>query len=171
MSHEHRKYVRELKAKSDFSQACFTPAGELESLRGAVFKAQTGADLNKLFFCPFCLMENKLQKFLISTKKGLSNTRGLCPACGEGMLLRSLTRDWTPQTYAQWVFEYARSGFWKKVNFEVWKTRLQECGWSQDFWDVYKQLKAENPTESYEDRMNRQGEEAAQQWNSEGVGQ
>ena len=88
------------------------------------------------------------------------------------MLLRSLVRDWTPESYAKWVFDYSHSGFWKKINFEMWKDRLQERGWSQTFWDIYKRLKAENPSEeNYEDRMNRQGEEAAQQWQREGEAQ
>ncbi len=168
---EHRKYVREQMTKVDRSQACFTREGQLESLHDAVLKQEIGADLNKLMVCPFCLRDNKLQKFLVSTKKGVSNSRAQCPACGEGMLLRSLMRDWTPETYAQWVFEYSHSGFWKKVHFEIWKDRLIARGWSDTFWNVYRELKTQNPAaENYEDRMNRMGEEAAQQWNEEGPG-
>lgn len=162
---EHRKYVRETIARADHGQACFTPDGHLESLRIAALKAQTGLDLNSLLPCPFCLNENTAQKFLVSTKKGISSSRAQCPSCGEGMLFRTLTRKWTAEVYAKWVFDYSHSGFWKKINFEIWKTRLAERGWAETFWDVYKQLKAENPREeNYEDRMNRLGEEEAQNW-------
>lgn len=170
-SRERRKYLREEMAKGDYSQACFTRDGRLEALRAAVFTEQSGMDLNKIVFCPFCLTDNKLQRFLVSTKKGISNSRAHCPNCDEGMLLFSLLHDWTPETYAKWVFEYSRSGFWKKVNFEAWKRRLFERGWSEAFWEIYRQLKADNPSESYEDMMNRKGQEAAQQWQQEESGQ
>lgn len=161
----HRKYIREEKAKADLNQVSFTPLGNLEKMRSVLFRENTGCDVNKTVLCPFCLQEGQLQKFLLSTKKGLSAARGRCPSCGNGMLLRTLTHDWTPQEYAKWVFNYAGSGFWQKIpTFESWKQRLQNRGWSREFWDAYKQLKEESPREGYADRMNRLGEEAAAQW-------
>lgn len=162
---QHRKYARETIAKADPGQLCFTSAGSLESARIAVLTEQTGLDLSSVLFCPFCLIENKARTFLVSTKKGISPNRAQCPACGEGMLFRTLIRKWTAEVYAKWVFGYSHSGFWKKIKFETWKIKLYERGWAETFWDIYKQLKAENPREeNYEDRMNRLGQEAAQQW-------
>ena len=168
----HRKYLREELAKADYSQAYFTREGQIEALRTAAFKEGTGLDLNKIVFCPFCLADDKVQRFLVSTKKGISTGRAQCPTCGQGMMLRNIVKDWTPETYAKWVYEYSGSGFWQKINFELWKDRLYARGWSQAFWDVYRQLKSDSPREeNYEDRMNRQGEEAAQQWQREGEAQ
>lgn len=164
----HRKYQRQEIAKADIGQACFTRDGRLESLKSAAFKEQTGLDLNKVVFCPFCLAEEKVQKFLVSTKKGISTGKAQCPACGQGMMLRNVIKDWTPESYAKWVYEYSASGFWQKIRFELWKDRLYARGWSQAFWDVYRQLKSDSPREeNYEDRMNRMGEEAAQRWQEE----
>jgi transcription elongation factor Elf1 len=164
VSREHRKYSRETIAKSDKAQTCFTKEGELESLRIAVLKEETGLDMNTILSCPFCLIENRVQRFLVSTKKGISTSRTQCPSCGEGMFFRTLNRKWTAETYAKWVFDYG-AAFWRKIKFENWKAELSKKGWAEGFWDVYKRLKAENPKEeSYEDRMNRLGEETAQQW-------
>ena len=168
----HRKYVREVIAKADLSQACFTVQGDLEKMRAVIFRENTGCDLTKVVLCPFCLLEGPLQKFLVSTKKGISAARGRCPHCENGMMLRTLTHDWTVPEYAKWVYQYSGSGFWQKIpSFEVWKERLRQRGWSTEFWDTYKQLKEESPREeNVETRMNRLGEEAAQQWNTEQPG-
>ena len=164
----HRKYVRQEKAKSDLNQACFTSQGDVEKMRTVIFRENTGCDVSKIVLCPFCLQEGPLQKFLLSTKKGISASRGRCPSCQNGMMLRTLTHEWTIAEYAKWVFDYAGSGFWQKIpSFEIWKDRLQIRGWSADFWDLYKQLKQENPTENVEDHMNKLGEEAALQWHME----
>ncbi len=169
----HRKYVREELAKADLHQAAFTRDGRLESLRVAVFRETIGADLNKKVFCPFCLVDATLQKFLVSTKQGISSSKAECPYCHCGMLFRNVAREWTVEQYAKWVFDYSSSGFWKKIpSFELWKERLKARGWSQEFWRVYGELKENSPREeSFEDRMNRMGEEEAQRWNKEGVGE
>jgi uncharacterized Zn-finger protein len=171
VSRENRKYLREEAAKHDQAQVCFGSDSQLQLSRPRVFTESTGIPLNKLVTCPFCLRDNRLQLFLISTKKGISHSRALCPECKEGMMMRSLLTEWTPESYASWVFGYAHSGFWQKVHWETWRRRLQEKGWSQGFWDRYKALKGEaqetGEYESYVDRMNRQGEEAAAEWNRE----
>lgn len=168
MSKEHRKYVRELKIKRDLQQACFSPDGAVQQ-RPQVISRQAQVDFSRIVFCPFCLCEAKLQAFLISSKEGISQSRAQCPECGNGMMMRSVTATWTPKTFAEWVFDYAGSGFWQKCKWELWKKRLQDKGWTQAFWNRYRELKGSgsDEAESYTEYMNRQGEEAAAEWNRE----
>lgn len=60
---------------------------------------------------------------------------------------------WTAKQYADWVQPYSHSGFWKKINYSVWKDRLRLMGWTEAFWDRYKELKGDDTSESYEDHM------------------
>jgi len=135
-----RKYLREQLAEGDISQARFTAAGDFQR-KGQIKIAASEIPLDKEVFCPFCLKTNRLQRFLISGKKGISQSRAECPECHSGMLLRTVLKDWAPQSFAEWVFNY--KGFFRKVDFEVWKKALSEKGWAQSFWDRYKQLKAD----------------------------
>lgn len=168
MSREHRKYVREDSVKMDVGQTCFRPDGSLRPLP-TVHVESSSIDVEKMVMCPFCLATNKIQRFLVSTKTGISSSKAECPECKNGMLMRTLLREWTPEAFAEWVYEYRRSGYWQKVQFEAWKKRLEQLGWSRPFWDHYGQIKEENKgeDESYSDYMNRQGEEMAQQWNDQ----
>lgn len=84
--------------------------------------------------------------------------------------MHSVTRTWDAGSYAEWVYDISRFGFWKKIHYDVWKTHLAELGWTEVFWERYKTRKSENPREeNYSDYMNRQGEEAAKEWNESGV--
>jgi hypothetical protein len=83
------------------------------------------------------------------------------------MMMKSLTAEWTPEQYADWVFPYGHSGFWQKCKFETWKKRLSQIGWAQRFWQRYKELKGEDGTESYTDYIERKSQEDAQQYESE----
>lgn len=169
MSREQRKYRREELAKADSGQLTFSSDGAIQE-RKRILVSSSSIDVNKFVFCPFCLKYNKLQRFLVSGKKGISRSRAQCPECGVGMLLATLLREWDPVTYAEWVFGYRKSGFWQKIKFALWKEELAKMGWDKAFWDHYKTLKgAESPddAESYGDYMNRQGEEAAAEWNRE----
>jgi len=112
--------------------------------------------VNKLVFCPLCLVGNIVQKFLVSGKKGISQSKALCPACGVGMMLRNVIRDWTAESYADWVFGYSKSGFWQKIKFADWSKNLKEKGWTRAFWDRYKMLKGESSEDSDRD--------AGEQW-------
>lgn len=164
-----RKYRREEKAKGDLGQTVLSPDGA--HFRTRVIIQQEGVDLNKVVFCPFCLEENKVQRFLVSTKQGVSQHNAACPVCGVGFRLYNLLKAWTPETYADWVFEYRKSGFFQKINFLDWREKLYKMGWASAFWARYNALKGEEKDEdgeSYADRMNRLGEEAAQQWTEAG---
>jgi hypothetical protein len=124
----------------------------------------TSVDYNMRVRCPFCLHDDRLQAFLVSTKKGISQARAECPECHNGMMMKSLTSEWTPEQYAEWAYPYAGSGFWQKVPFETWKKRLHEIGWSHRFWERYKALKGSDESEDYFDYLDRQQEETRQQW-------
>jgi hypothetical protein len=72
---------------------------------------------------------------------------GKCPLCGQGVHLRTLKlmSTCTAKQYAEWVWPYSKFGFWKLVQlvpFSTWKDRLKLMGWTQEFWDRYKELKA-----------------------------
>ena len=109
-----------------------------------------------------------LQKYLISTKKGYHQGLGLCPDCKNKMQFKSLLADWTAEQYAEWVYPYSVDGFWQKCKWTQWKERLAKMGWATLFWNKYKQLKAENPSEGafpedsqeqYDEYMRKHGEE------------
>lgn len=166
-----RKYLREQTVVADEAQMTFGKNGDVAARKRVKVESQT-INTQKLVFCPFCLEGNIVQKFLVSTKKGISQSKALCPECHTGMLLRTLLRKWTVEDYARWVFDYRRSGFWQKVKegagFDKFNKNLKEKDWLQPFWDHYKALKGEatatGEDESYVDYMNRQGEEAAKEW-------
>ena len=111
--------------------------------------------------CPFCLSYLRLTKFLVShydrkgKSKGYDRGKGKCPQCSQGMQLKTLMsmRTWLSATspeegvkkFAAWVWEYRRSGFFKKIKFAQFNSMLQSMGWSRDFWDEYKRLKGDLP--------------------------
>jgi transcription elongation factor Elf1 len=115
------------------------------------------------YSCPFCLHSDKIGNFLISTKKGYHKGLGKCPECGNQMQIKSLTSDWTPEQYAEFMYEYSGQGGWQKVKFQVWSYRLNKIGWSQRFWNRYRELKGEAKTESYTDYIQRKQFEQAQE--------
>ena len=95
------------------------------------------------WICPFCL-ENS-NKFIIENK-GLIK----CPNCSNFMKLKTLLfiKDCSNFEYAQWVFDYRLSGFFKKINFELWIKKMHELGMSCEFWEKYKELKGESEKEN-----------------------
>ena len=105
------------------------------------------------WICPFCLETSN--KFIIENK-GLIK----CPNCLNGMRIKTLlfVKECSNQEYARWVYEYRLSGFFSKLNsgnssFEKWNKKMQELGFSTEFWDEYKKLKGED-TESPEPEFN-----------------
>lgn len=159
---EERRYRRQEAAKMDKSQTVFSPEGLKPNPITRVIKVMdTVLPLMKKVTCPFCLGLSPFRQYLVSTKKGISKSVGKCPLCDQGMFLKTLVGmdSWTATQYAGWVQPYSRNGFWKKVNFEVWKRRLQLMGWTQEFWDRYKELKGDDGSEGYGDYMERKQRE------------
>jgi len=161
---EHKKYVMQIQSKADRKQARLGTDGTVKMSTAQIVTQQKEIDFTQQVMCPFCLHVDKLQSFLLSTSKGLSLSRAACPECKNGMMMKSLTAEWTPEQYAEWVYPYAGSGFWQKCKFETWKKRLAQIGWARRFWDRYKALKGSDETESYGEYMERKAQEDAQQW-------
>ena len=178
MSRARRKYLRDKISKADAVQSKFGKDGNVLVTEAQIFSEFKNIDLLQTVNCPFCLLPGRIQQFLVSTSKGISETKAHCPNCNNGMMLRNLVMKWTAESYAEWVFGYARSGFFQKINFDNWKKRLAELGWANAFWDKYKTLKADAVESgegmSYADHMNLEGQRFAQEWakeNSSGLGE
>lgn len=161
----HRKYVREEKAKIDKQQTLFFSTGKSTSIventhRFAKLEAR-GLDPFKNVTCPYCLSYMKLRTYLKSTKKGFNKKDGKCSLCGNSFELETLVKmgKWTPEEYAQYVYNSRRSGFWQKIKFYEWKERMELMGWLKQFWDAYKKLKIEDSQESYSEYMDRLAKE------------
>lgn len=146
------------KAKRDKQQSIFTDNGKINKPRKETIKKDK-LYLDSIVYCPFCLYRDKLSKFLVSEgKKGISTWKAKCPECEMGMLMRTIKAmcrmtESKIEEYARWAFEYAKSGYWKKVKFEVWKRRLQEYGWSIPFWRKYRELKGRFGEEEIESKV------------------
>ncbi|NLF88072.1 hypothetical protein GX563_04530 [Candidatus Bathyarchaeota archaeon] len=120
--------------------------------------------------CPFCLCFQPLSKFLITKYdkqgrgKGFDRGRGKCPACGEGMQLKTLTmmRKWTLEDpvngvkqFAAFIYSYRSSGVWqKKIKFVQFNSMLKSMGWHSEFYAEYKRLKGDLPSAAEEMRVN-----------------
>lgn len=159
MTDWRKKYKREQQARDDKAQAVLAP--EKQSFmreRGRVISTSSMA-LTGQYMCPFCLYVGNIQKFLVSTKKGVSQKTAKCPDCGNTMRMKTLTYDFTIEQFAQWCCQYALSGFWKKVPFQKFNRRLKELGIRYRFWKAYKIFKGEDTTESYEDYIARKQRE------------
>lgn len=174
-SEEHRKYMRVEKAKHDKNQMVLCSSGIKPNPNIVEVVHEILLPLNKQVSCPFCLGLSEFRKFLVSTKQGISRSMGKCPLCSEGMYLKTLSMmsKTNAAGYAEWVFNYR--GFWKKINFNQWKGRLQMIGWTSEFWDAYKALKGKQEeeggdSESFTDYINRKGQEQADEWNKEEQG-
>ena len=165
MSLEHKRYQRQVKAGSDKHQLVFTSQGVGRNPKAKTVDVNLAVPPDKKVTCPFCLGLSEFRLFLVSTKKGISRSMVKCPLCKQGLYLKTVVgmSKWTAAEYAGWVQPYSRSGFWKKVNFNLWKRRLELMGWTQEFWDRYKELKGEDRGESYEDWIMRKQTEQHEQ--------
>ena len=142
-----RKWRRAYKAKENKHQTILAPTYKTGCTTIKTESFFTTADANQLIMCPFCLHTSKLSNFIISTKKGIHQGLGQCPECKHCARWHTLTAEWTPEQYAEWVFQYSTSGFWQKTPFKTWSSRLKKIGWAYKFWKRYKQLKAETGAE------------------------
>lgn len=170
---ERRRFLQRERARQDKQQTTLAPEGVKANPYVYAVKTEILPPPEKQVTCPLCLGLEQFNRFLVSNKKGISRSVGKCPLCGQGMFLKTLVHmeKCTAKQYAEWVYQYSRSGFWKKVDFAVWKRRLQLMGWTQDFWDRYKELKGEDQSESSEDNEKWEAQrEAAQERVKDGTG-
>jgi hypothetical protein len=109
--------------------------------------------------CPFCLETSKLKNFVIgrgfkTTKTKLDFTLAECPHCKNRMWWKTLITmlKWNAKEYAEFVFGYRHSGFWKKIpDFNKWKIRLFKIGFSYSFWLRYNELNGTQEENENED--------------------
>ena len=167
MVSEKKLYRMREKSHADKQQTRLGADGKLKPAKVQQVTEFTSANYMMMVSCPFCLHDDKLQAFLVSTKKGISQSKAACPECKNGMMMISLTADWTPEQYAEWVFEYRKSGFWQKCKFSIWKDRLYKRGWSKQFWEKYKALKGSDESEDYWDYLDSQQADAKAKWEGE----
>jgi len=156
-----RKYKREQKAYYDRLQTILTPNGLKVKEKRPTHATFVYKNPDMQVMCPFCLHIDPLHKFLISTKQGYHKGMGQCPECKNQMRFESLTSEWTPEQYAEWVYPYSASGFWQKIPYKTWSERMRKIGWAWRFWARYKQLKGEEPHETYAEHMEKEQEEWA----------
>lgn len=145
------KWKERMKVQDDKNQTIIAPNDKTGcKFKGAPQTTITYA-VNDPVMCPFCLHTSFINAFLKSSKKGFDKRLGECPECQQGMMLKTLTAEWTPEQFAQWCYEYSASGFWQKVTFKKFTDRLYQMGWSYRFWAKYKELKGPTDEEaSYE---------------------
>jgi hypothetical protein len=146
LSLEHRKFLRQERAKQDLQQQIFAAGAIKENPHRWATFTEKGLDPYKYVTCPFCLGFNPLRLFLISNKKGYNRHHGRCPLCKQQMKLQTLFKAMTsPEQYAVFAYPYAKMGFWQKVPFDTWKKRLGMMGWTERFWNEYKRLRGDSP--------------------------
>ena len=153
-------YRARMKVQDDQKQTLLAP----ETIRGVITKGEAKKAetfvIGGWVYCPFCLFYAKMGAFLISTKKGFHRGLGKCSDCNQKMQLRTLTSEWTIEEYAEWCYNYSVSGFWQKVPYQKWSSRLKKMGWAQKFWNRYKALKGGDVEESPEEYYIRMQAEA-----------
>jgi hypothetical protein len=149
VSLEHRKFLRQERAKQDLQQYVLAEGAIKENPHRWATFTEKGLDPYKDVTCPFCLSLNPLRLFLISTKKGYDRGNGKCPLCQYKMKLQTLLKVMTsPEQYATFGFTYPAWRFWertKKAGFETWKKRLAIMDWTDRFWNEYKRLRGDSP--------------------------
>jgi len=156
-----RKAIRV--AADDNRQMMLSPTSTLGIKRREPPIVVSGRIYTGPFFCPYCLDIGRLGEFRVQVKRGWSQKMAKCPECNQRMRMTTLTKDMTPEDYADWVFQMSFSGFWQRVDFYEWNRRLRLLGWSYRFWQRYKQLKGEQGLEAQIKEMERQQKEWAEE--------
>ena len=140
----YKKWRKRRQTKQDPHQATLTTTSQ-EKMQRKQNTTKISFNISEgPFLCPFCLHLGKIDIFLISTAKGYHRGLGQCPECKNQFRWTTLTAEWTPEQYAEWVYDYSQAGFWQKIPYKTWSERLRKIGWSARFWRRYKQLKGED---------------------------
>jgi hypothetical protein len=155
MVEDNSKWMQDKRKRCPENQVTFNKAGWINIPEPVKIETFTTVNCNVMLACPFCLHQDKLSAFFVSTTTGISQSKACCPECHNGMLMKSLYNDWGAKEYADWVFDYRKSGFWKKCPFDKWKKRLHDIGWSIEFWARYKQLKGDDDADTIFDDAER----------------
>lgn len=160
----YKKYNREQAAKDDKQQMMLNPKSPSFIQSKKKPEIQVTEIYTGTYMCPFCLHQDRIGAYLISTKKGYHKGLGHCPECNNQMQIKTLTADMTSEQFANFAFEYSTQGYWSKVKFKEFNDRLYKIGWLEQFWAEYKKLKGEDSgTEKYQDYLMRKQEEEARE--------
>lgn len=158
------------KMKWDKNQSVLTGTGIMSNDKAYAQSKNSYTIFDKrVVFCPFCLHNFEINKFLIENKsKGSINKLfGKCPNCNNDMMLKTLDdlNKMTIKEFAKWCFNYRLNGFWGKVTrneskgselgdkyFHEWNSKLKmlsdnEGSDSIVFWDTYKALRGDSINE------------------------
>ena len=124
------KYEQLWNSETDKQQTKFVN-GHIEANKSSVMLKKPIIDFNTRVLCPFCLNDDTLDKF----RKDRAWFE--CPKCKNLLTLKTCANiiKMNPKQFAKWVFEYRLSGFFGKINFKEWNTKLWELGVSQEFWE------------------------------------
>ena len=152
MSERKRKTRRSL--RNDSNQFIFDEEGHTGRKKTRT-TIMTTVELKAVkYLCPFCLHSGYIHEYTHKLKSGGESKRLHCPECDVEMRKESLTDHKTIEEYAEWVFNYSMSGFWKKCPFDKFNDRLYKLGMSYRFWKKYKELKGNKDKEqTYEEHM------------------
>jgi len=162
MTERKKKLIRSL--RKDSNQFIFNAKGQSSS-KPKPHTATTTIEVKAVkYLCPFCLHSGYIHLYEKRLASGKVSKRLHCPECNAEMRRESLTDHKTIEEYAEWVFNYAMSGFWKKCPFQKFNDRLYKLGMSYRFWKKYKQLKADKSKEqTYEEHFEQYQKEWAEE--------
>jgi hypothetical protein len=146
------KYKREETARYDKEQTILDGLGISPNPR-KYSESVLQITSEKLLICPFCLTIHKYFQFVITPN---NKYMAKCPECKNQVLFKTLFNllSWNGSEFADFVFPYAKMGFFHKIypDFETWKRRLTYLSQTDDssaepfyrqFWDRYKALKGD----------------------------
>jgi transposase-like protein len=136
------KYEQLWNSETDKQQTKFVN-GEIETNKSRVMIEKSKIDFSVKVLCPFCLNVNTLDKF----QKDRAWYK--CPDCNQLLTVKTCVSiiKMNPKQFAKWVFEYRLSGFFGKIDFKKWNTKLWELGVSKEFWEEYKLLRGDSTQE------------------------
>ena len=124
--------------------------------------------------CPYCLLNDTLDKFATYTQGPKKHPKKLgimmgCPECGKQMRLKTLRRvtDMSVEEFAWWFWENVFCyGMMGKVKTDTFFERIKTMWGHKDkeiFWDIYQWYKLtddrKNARKNYEDFMEYKGSE------------
>lgn len=143
------KYTREEKARYDKEQTTFDINSSISPNLRNYAVSFPHFDSEKVLICPFCLKPKEYKNFILREE---NRYMAKCPNCKNQVQFKTLFNmlKWTGKEFADFVFPYAKMGFWKKVYpcFHDWKTRLIFLGMSTAFWERYKELRGDYENET-----------------------
>ena len=96
--------------------------------------------------CPFCLLISTVDRFTqVNEKSFIVKKTFTCPECGQNMKQPTLfIVDRGPEEYSGWFWDqvFSFKGY-DRMSWEIVKRRVKEMGFSDVFWETWKEKKSE----------------------------